>query len=105
MDKRARTPSMDGFRWFTTAPAPRRAGNGWCVRDALCELYGWAPGSKNWRTFVVEYPEGKDIERLVQHLGLVWLDRQKVGEDSTLQDHPGVAFYDLDLYQVSHCVF
>ncbi len=38
---------------------------------------------------MVEYPEGKDIERLAQHLGLVWLDRQKVGEDAAIPFPPG----------------
>jgi hypothetical protein len=41
--------------------APATPGEiGWCVRDALCELLGWAPGSEEWSRFV-ESREGQDI--------------------------------------------
>ena len=105
MHESGRTPSMDGFQWLTVAWSPGLPGNGWCLRNAICELFDWPTGSRNWRAFTVEYPVGEDVERLVQHLGLVWLDCQKVAADPTLQDHPGVAFYDLDLYEIGHCLF
>jgi hypothetical protein len=98
---------MAGFEWPETPPyVPTVPGeNGWCVRDALCQLFGWEDGSEEWRRFI-EAPEGPDTPRLAEHLGLTVL---LVPPDWTELDrraaHPGVALFDFPNYKMSHVVY
>ena len=47
-------PTMDGFEWSPTTPfVPTEPGeDGWCGRDAFCELFGWEPDSDEWSRFI-----------------------------------------------------
>lgn len=90
-------PTMADFKWsLTTAPRPGEAqddGDGWCVRDAFCELLGWPPHSFDWSRFI-EWPNGADLLRLATYLGLKKL---RVPEDWNelirLSVHPGVTHF------------
>lgn len=104
-------PTMVGFEW-STAAAPDRAeaqdgSDGWCVRDAFCQLLGWAPHSAEWSRFI-EWPNGADISRLVAHLGLTVFEIE-IPEDwnEIIQRsaHPGVALFDLHDDRKSHVVY
>jgi hypothetical protein len=102
--------TMAGFRWseregdLAHRPAP---GDLWCVRDAFCALMRWEPGSNEWDSFV-EAPLPGDMDRLVEHLGLVWFDPEheshKLGLQASL-DHPGITVYAFHLVQMSHCLY
>lgn len=104
-------PTMAGFRWTarTVKSSMRRLeGDLWCVRDALCALLQWAPGSEEWRRFI-EAPDGPaDMERLIDHLGLVAYDPDYPEHAALLRealDHPGVASYKFHLEQMEHCQY
>ena len=48
------TPAMARFEW-SPAPGfvPTQAGeDGWCIRDAICQLFGWRPGLEEWLRFI-----------------------------------------------------
>jgi hypothetical protein len=99
---------MLGFAWTpTTITAAMRAlpGDLWCVRDALCALMKWQPGSDEWNCFI-EAPNGPaNMQRLIDHLGLVSFDPDFPGHASLLQrapDHPGVASYKLHQVRMEH---
>lgn len=101
------TPTMAEFEW-SPAPVyiPAGAGeDGWCMRDSVCQLFGWEPGSENWSRFV-EGPNGIDTPRLAEHVGLACLE---ILEDwntlITRLDHPGVAIFDFYAYQKSHAIY
>lgn len=91
-------PTMEGFTWSAATPMPRLlSGDGWCVRDAFCQLLDWPVGSAEWLRFV-ENPEGPDIYRLIEHLGLEWYDPAcppHWAELAARLDHPGIILYDL----------
>lgn len=100
-------PTMDGFAWSPSpAYVPMEAGeDGWCMRDAVCRLFGWTPGSDEWLRFI-EGPQGQDTPRLAEHLGLIELQipqdwNNLIGRLS----HPGVAVFDFYAYQKSHVVY
>jgi hypothetical protein len=101
-------PTMLGFVWApkTITPAMRALpGDLWCVRDAFCALMGWQPGSGEWRCFIEAQNGPADMERLIDHLGLVSLDPEYPGHASLLQqalDHPGIASYKLHRVQLEH---
>lgn len=67
---------MDGFEWSPAAPyvATEPGEDGWCLRDAFCELLRWARGSAEWSRFTVEGTGGQDVSRLAEHLGLTVFD-------------------------------
>jgi hypothetical protein len=89
-------PTMDGFKWSPSAPyVPAEPGeDGWCVRDAFCELLRWTPGSAEWSRFI-EGPAGQDMPRLAGHLGLTVFeipgDWNDLIERAT---HPGIALFE-----------
>ncbi len=89
---------MAGFTWSPPAPQLRLVpGDGWCVRDALCQLFGWPIDSEEGLRFV-ENPEGADLYRLIEHLGLEWYDpahQPHEEELATRLDHPGIVLYGL----------
>jgi hypothetical protein len=73
-----RVRSMVGFEWsprMGQAPVFGTGEDGWCVRDAICELLGWEPGSDEWLRFE-ESVAGPDIPRLFNHLELRDLNPQ-----------------------------
>ena len=85
-------PTMVGFEWSETPPyVPTVPGdNGWCVRDAVCQLFGWPPGSENWSAFM-EGVQGEDTPRLAEHLGLACFQiPQDWNELIQRLAHPGV---------------
>ncbi len=82
-------------------------GNLWCVRDAFCALMGWAEGSAEWAAFI-EAPAPEDMDRIIEHVGLVWFDPDYPQHRPALEaalDHPGIACYNLPRVQISHCVY
>ena len=91
----ANTPSVQGFKW---SPAPGfvptvPGEDGWCMRDAVCQLFGWRPGSEEWLRFI-EAPTGRDLIRLARHLGLTVFEVGAPGSWDELSHHaahPGVA--------------
>ena len=102
-------PTMGGFEWSDTQPyVPTVPGdNGWCVRDAVCQLFGWPPGSENWSAFI-EGPHGEDTAQLAAHLGLTLFDlcaRGTYDELSHRAAHPGVALFGFDKVGMSHAVY
>ncbi|SRR6266496_2507899 len=100
---------MDGFKWSPTTPYVSRVpgDNGWCMRDAVCRLFGWKPGSKEWSRFI-EAPAGPDTPRLADHLGLT-VFYIGVPEDwdqlKTRSAHPGIAAFDLPADQMGHVAY
>jgi hypothetical protein len=101
------TPTVAGFEWSPTPGfVPTEPGeDGWCMRDAICQLFGWRPGSENWRLFV-EAPQPQDTPRLAEHLGLACFQvppdfNELIGRLA----HPGVAIFDFDHYKISHSVY
>ena len=92
--------------WVSKVPGD----NGWCVRDAVCELLGWPCDSENWRKFTVEGPEWHDTERLAQHLDLTIFNisasvPQEYNELITKLEHPGVALFLFEKLETSHVVY
>lgn len=88
-------PTMAGFRWspreLPASPVP--GSNGWCVRDAYCELLRWPAGSAEWSRFI-EYPHQDDLLPLARHLGVKVYDvgiAQHWNELIGKLDHPGIA--------------
>lgn len=101
-------PTMDGFKFAPAPPyVPTEPGeDGWCVRNAFCELFQWVPGSEEWLRFDVEGPQGEDTRRLAEHLGLTLFDLP--GDWNGLitdLDHPGVAVFDFPDYEKSHSIY
>ena len=93
----AGTPSVQGFEWSPTPGlVPAVPGeNGWCMRDAVCQLFGWRPGSEEWLRFI-EAPTGRDLIRLAMHLGLTVFEVGAPGSWDELSHraaHPGVAMF------------
>ena len=92
-------PTMAGFTWLepsNTLP-PGQGGDAWCVRDSMCELFGWPVGGWEWRAFI-QGPGPGDVQRLEDHLGLVhvvhhssddmaWFERNRA--------HPGIIAWNL----------
>jgi hypothetical protein len=102
---------MIGFEWSPVSapalPETEEGGDGWCVRNAFCELLGWERGSAEWGRFV-EWPQGEDMPRLAAHLGMKVLRVEVAQEWNELIGkwaHPGIAFFDLPADQMSHVVY
>ena len=108
MPMRGGLPSMVGFSW--TTPRPRSAlsnlpGDLWCVRDAFSELMGWPPGTDEWGHFI-EAPLPADMDRLCDHLGLVWYDPDRQKDIfGTFVDHLGIAVYVFHTEHMSHAIY
>ena len=101
------TPTMAGFAWSgTPVYVPAEAGeDGWCMRDAVCKLFGWDVGSEEWSRFI-EGPQGKDTLRLVEHLGLTLFSIPEDWDELILRSaHPGVALFIFPTHQMSHVVY
>jgi hypothetical protein len=104
------TPTMAGFDW-SPAPAfvPTVPGeDGWCLRDAVCKLFGWVPGSEEWSRFTTEAPQGLDTLRLVEHLRLTVFEIGASGSWDQLADraaHPGVASFYFPRFGIGHSAY
>ena len=100
-------PTMEGFEWSPSAPyiAIEPGENGWCLRDAVCKLFGWRPGSSEWFRFV-EGPQGRDTPRLAAHLGLMNFEFPQDWNDLIKRTaHPGIAVFDFHVYRKSHAIY
>jgi hypothetical protein len=102
-------PTMADFRWspreLPARPVPDS--NGWCVRDAYCELLCWPAGSAEWSRFI-EYPSPDDLLPLARHLGVsvydVGIAQHWNGLIGKL-DHPGIAMFDIPAAAIGHAVY
>lgn len=103
-------PTLSGFQWDEPRPLPQWNSNdrdGWCVRDAFCQLFGWHRGSEEWNRFLEGITAG-EMDRLTEYLGLYWFDPEYRPHREVLEnswDHPGVAVYAIHAHQLSHCIF
>ena len=104
-------PTMAGFKWSETEPfvSPVEGANGWCVRDAVCQFFGWERDSEEWNRFI-EGPQGEDVPRLAEHLGLTVFVVDAAAPDQwnqliTRLAHPGIAMFDFDGDEMSHWVY
>lgn len=100
---------MTGFTWTgpTTPGLNPALGDNWCVRDALCNLFGWPVGSTEWHSFI-EGPAPTDMERLLDHLGLKGYDPEYGPHWSQLAeqlDHPGVILYKSHQLKREHALY
>lgn len=101
------SPAMVGFEWSpTSAYVPTEDGeDGWCVRNAICELLLWGPEGEEWRQFI-EGPEWPDTCRLAEHLGLTIFEfPEDWNELLACLDHPGVAMFAFPDHEKSHVVY
>ena len=100
-------PTMEGFEWSRSPGfVPAEPGeDGWCLRDAICLLFGWERDSEEWQQFR-EWPAGQDTPRLVEHLGLTIF---RVPEDwdelHRNAAHPGVAYFTFPKVGKAHTVY
>lgn len=100
---------MIGFEWSEREIPLSNGlpGDFWCVRDAFSELMGWAPGSEEWLRFI-EAPLPGDMDRLVDHLGLLWFDPEHEPHReplAALLEHPGITVYAFHTMQLSHVLY
>jgi hypothetical protein len=100
-------PTLDGFVWSPASLyVPTELGeDGWCVRDAFCALFGWAPGSDEWWRFR-EGPAGQDVARLAGYLGLTRFDRPEGWDELFSRSaHPGIAWFVFPALRKGHTVY
>lgn len=98
---------MNGFEWSPSVPcvAMGLGEDGWCLRDAICELFRWEPGSPDWSRFI-EGPQGQDVPRLAKHLGLTTFEIPQNWNDLIARTaHPGIAVFDFPAYHKSHALY
>jgi hypothetical protein len=98
---------MGGFEWSPPAPhVPMEPGeDGWCIRDAVCEMYRWKSFSPEWSRFI-EWPQSRDVARLAGHLGLAMLESPQNWNDLIVRAaHPGIAFFDFPARGKSHAIY
>ncbi len=93
-------PTMHGFVW--RHPGGRHPvglpGDSWCVRDSICQLFHWSPGSWEWQQFR-ELPHPEDLSYLEQHLGLIHVSSSEPAEMEWFarnNAHPGVVIWRLN---------
>ena len=101
------SPAMAGFEWSpTSAYVPTEDGeDGWCVRNAIRELFLWVPEGEEWRQFI-EGLEWPDTRRLAEHLGLTVFEfPEDWNKLLACLDHPGVAMFAFPDYEKSHVVY
>lgn len=92
-------PTMRGFVWRHPGGGQPAGlpGNSWCVRDSICQLFHWAPGSWEWQQFR-ELPHEEDFAYLEQHLGLIQIFASEPAEMEWFarnNAHPGVVIWRL----------
>lgn len=103
-------PTLRDFEWDEPRPVPKwnpDDGDGWCARDAFCQLFGWPRGSDEWNRFMEGITAG-ELDRLTEHLGLAWFDPEYEPHREVLEtslDHPGVAVYAIHSHRMSHCAY
>ena len=116
-------PSLKGFDWtikdaiydHASLSLQQIPGNGWCIRDAFCELLNWPEHSDEWNKFI-EDPILNDVIRLGNRLGLHrllwdtdehrWLsDHPNSLRRKPILDHPGVVIFLLESLETFHCIF
>lgn len=103
-------PTMNGFIWSSTnIDAVHRSlpGDLWCVRDVVCTLLAWPPGSDDWKRFI-EAPSASDVDRMTDHLGLVWFDPEHPPHHAqlvALLDHPGISVFAFPSLELCHYVY
>ncbi len=100
-------PTMDGFVWSPAPPfVPTEPGeDGWCVRDAFCALFGWAPGSAERARFR-EGAAGQDVDRLARHLGLTVFNRPEDWDQLFRRAaHPGIGWFVFPAFRKAHTVY
>lgn len=96
--------TLEGFKWSPAKDYIDGDGSdGWCMRDAFCQLFRWRPGSENWARFI-RWPRGLDTLRLAIHLGLTPFE---VGPEYWTElyhrsAHPGVALFFFPTLGKSH---
>jgi hypothetical protein len=103
---------MTGFKWSERHRlSPREEinlpGDGWCVRDAFCSLFGWPPGSPEWAAFI-EDVQPQDMESLERHLGLGGFDPDNEPERWGLvlpSGHPGISCWNLRALKIAHVIY
>lgn len=84
--------------------------DGWCVRNAVCELMGWGLGSPEFLAFHEELSRD-DADRLFDHLGLVRFEFDGDDREGALEaykssfDHPGLAMWACPAAEMSHCTY
>jgi hypothetical protein len=103
-----RQPTMHGFVWSEAPPyiGSEPGEDGWCLRDAYCELLGWQPGSAEWSRFDIEGPVGEDTFRLADHLGLASYDLHRDWNELIADmAHPGAALFLFHRYRKAHIVY
>lgn len=91
---------MRGFRWLDGhKPTPPVGDSDWCLRDAVCRLFGWPAGSEDWAAFIPG-PTLADALRLTGHLGLALLPPEQAPAAA------GLAFYRYPRYGSDfHCAW
>ena len=102
-------PTMTGFAWLehSNPLPPGQAGDAWCVRDSICELFGWPMGGWEWRAFI-QGPGPEDVQRLEEHLGLVHVDPRLPDDMAWFQRnraHPGIVAWNLYSDHWTHFIF
>lgn len=98
------TPSLEGFKWSPSKGyVSDDDSDGWCVRDAFCQLFGWRCGSEEWSRFI-KWPTGPDTFRLAGRLGLTLFEvvPEYWGEIFRRAAHPGVALFIFPRFGRSH---
>ena len=101
--------ALSYFEW-TNYPHPTQVsdgGDGYCVRDAVCQLLGWPVGSPEWKWFR-ESPAPGDDKRLYDHLGLTIYDiaiPEHWNELITKTANPGIASFALPRIHAGHAVY
>ena len=99
-------PTMAGFTWWDgpgSLPSGQH-GDAWCVRDSLCELFGWPVGGSDWKAFI-EGPHPDDMQRLEEHLGLVPVDPRLPDDVAWFEHnraHPGIVAWNLHSHGWTH---
>jgi hypothetical protein len=87
---------MRGFTWLEQPPPVGAIPAGaelWCVRDAICQLMGWQPGSEDHGAFI-QLVGRQNIHRLAAHLGLTVFDGDNAAEFTyEVLAHPGAVIY------------
>ena len=100
--------TMAGFEWSATeAYVSHDGGDGWCLRDAICQLFGWEPSSEEYSRFI-EAPTGPDTTRLAEYLGLTAFNIDNPEDWNQLIQryaHPGLAVFVFPEYDRSHTIY
>ncbi len=115
--------SLEGFTWTSKDLDDNNLnrsqlevpGDGWCVRDAFCELMNWPENSDEWNRFV-ENPSFDDVIRLGNRLGLhrlFWDEKTLCWRNDNPDshaiepglDHPGVVIFWLEPLETFHCSY